>query len=277
MKYIIISSLIMVSIFDMACADLDGFLFNPKEIESYELPDNDIPEAFLTQVTFESNGNTLYGYWVASEGGRPGITILYCHGNKHNIDEYWDRIMYLHDMGVNVFIFDYSGYGLSEGTNSEESLLANGDAALDYVLSRSEVTADSLVLYGYSLGNVVSIYLAAEKINPLVLIAEAPFASANSLTQGSLLIDVPSLWLTGSNFDNGERIKEINTPFLLLHGDKDDLIRYEDNGRYVFENAPDPKSRVVVEGAKHTNIPEILGVSTYLSILIEWINEVANQ
>ncbi len=94
---------------------------------------------------------------------------------------------------------------------------------------------DSLCFYGYSLGNVASIYLAAQIQNPLCLFSEAPFASANSLTQGSVVLDVQPRWLTDGEFDNEKNIKVINTPFLLFHGEDDDFVRYRDNGKVLYE------------------------------------------
>ncbi|MBN1349751.1 alpha/beta hydrolase [candidate division KSB1 bacterium] len=254
-----------------AC-DLDGFLFNSRELDQYQLPGNTIPDSLLTPVTFKSETYTLYGYWVQSNGQRAGITLLYCHGNKHHLDHYWDRVMWLHRLGINVFVFDYRGFGRSEGETSEAGLYKDGEAALKYVLSRKETNPDSLCFYGYSLGNVVSIYLAAEKFDPLCLFAESPFASANSLTQGSIGLDIPAGWLTEGEFNNAERIKKIKTPFLLLHGTDDDLVRYRDNGRIVFENAPEPKEQIVISGATHTDIPGIMAVDDYLEHICDWID-----
>jgi alpha/beta superfamily hydrolase len=265
-----------LAIFASGCT-LDSFLFNPQRVESYRLPGNVIPLDLIEEVTFQSGGFTLHGIWVRSNGFRPGITILYCHGNKHNIDEYWDRVMLLHELGVNLFIFDYRGFGRSEGKSvSEEGLLADGEAALNYVLSRPEVIPDSVGYYGYSLGAVVAIYLAAARRDPLFLVAESPFASAASLAQGSLNLLLPAGWLTQGRFDNAERVKRIRTHFLLLHGSRDDLVRFRDNGRVVWENAPEPKRLVLVEGARHDDVPQTLGLDKYLSALALWINRAAS-
>lgn len=250
---------------------MDEFLFNEKKISKYELPGNNIPDSLITQIVFNSGGNKLYGYWISSGSRLYDLTILYCHGNKYNIDNYWDRVMYLHQLGVNVFIFDYRGFGLSEGTSSEEGLHQDGIAALNLITTKYNVKKEQLCLYGYSLGNVVSIYLAAEIVTPKCLIAEAPFASANSLTQASLIIDIPGGWLTTGKFDNAEEIKNIKTPFLLLHGEQDDFVRFRDNGRIVFNNAPLPKTLKLIPGAVHTNIPEIFGIENYISLLKQFI------
>ena len=272
MHYFIISSIVIMAIFFPGCMSMDAFLFNNSAKDSYELPGNTIADSLINEVKLDSDGYTLYGYWIESSGERVGITILYCHGNKDNIDEYWDRVMLLHKLGANIFIFDYRGFGRSEGETSEEGLYADGEVALDYVLSTQGVSPDSLCIYGYSLGNVVSIYLTARIAPPLCLIAEAPFASANSLTQSAITIDIPPLWLTDGEFDNAEKIRDIECPLLLFHGDSDDMVRYRDNGRIVFENAPEPKSLAFIEGANHDDIPDIMGSDNYLSRIEELIN-----
>ncbi|MBN2009607.1 alpha/beta hydrolase [candidate division KSB1 bacterium] len=254
----------------LTSCSLDANLFNAKETSAYKLPGNTIPDSLIEAVTFSSQGNKLYGFWVRSSGAHPDVTILYCHGNKYNIDEYWDRVMDLHQLGTNILIYDYRGYGKSEATSSESGLYADARAALQYTLGRT-IAADSLVIYGYSLGNVASIYLAATQTTPYTLIAEAPFASANSLTQGSTVLDIPALWLTDGSFDNASKIKNIKCPFLLLHGEADEFVRFRDNGKVIFENAPDPKKLVLIKDANHTDIPETMGVNTYLETLKAWI------
>ncbi len=261
---------IIISLILVSCS-LDAFLFNTEEFSEYTFPANTIQESLIEAVTFTSEGNTIYGFWVGSNGSRPGLTILYCHGNKHHIDEYWDRVMYLHELGGNVFIFDYRGYGKSEGKPSNEGMHADATAALNFIMQQKQVLADSLVIYGFSLGNVASIYLTATQITPYTLIAEAPFASINSLTQGSTVLDIPAFWLTEGNFDNAENIKKIECPLLLIHGEDDDFVRYRDNGKVVFQNAPTQKKLVLVPKAGHSDIPEVMGETAYLETLRKWL------
>jgi uncharacterized protein len=251
------------------CMSLDGFLFNTEKLTGYKLPGNTIPDSLIRQETFTSAGNTLYGYWVKNNSGRPGVTVLYCHGNKHSIDDYWDRVMFLHDLGVNVFVFDYRGFGMSGGTSSEQGLREDADAALAFIKADTALfrNSDTLCVYGYSLGCYPAIYLAGlANTGARWLIAESPFASSNSLTQSGLGgLDIPETWLTDGDFNNAENIKKITCPLLLFHGEIDDFVRYRDNGKIVFENAPDrPKVLVLVPGAVHTNVPQTLGEAVYL-------------
>jgi fermentation-respiration switch protein FrsA (DUF1100 family) len=187
------------------------------------------------------------------------------------MDAYWDRVEFLRRLGGNIFIFDYRGFGMSEGESSQEGMYADADAALAYVQSRG-VQADSLVLYGFSLGNVASIHLAANRITPRCLIAESPFASSTSLTQGGIGLDFPARWLTDGTFNNAETIRKVHVPLLLLHGLDDDFVRYRDNGAIVFENANQPKKLITVKGANHTDVPQTMGVDQYLTELQTWID-----
>jgi len=265
------SVLFLSAVLLLLCAcELDGFLFNAKQIDRYTLPNNTIPDSLIHPVTFTSGGHRLHGFYVHASDPQNRLTLLYCHGNKHNIDHYWDRVMLLHKLG-HVLVFDYRGFGLSEGEPSESGLLRDGEAALRWLLEQIGPAPDSLLLYGFSLGNVVSIHLAAEVIRPLGLIAEAPFASANSLTQGSLAMDLPPGWLTDGEFDNAGAIKKISTPLLLIHGEDDDFVRYRDNGRVLFNNAPAPKTLLLVPDAGHSDIPNVLGGALYLEKLKAWI------
>jgi alpha-beta hydrolase superfamily lysophospholipase len=268
MKHLIY--LLLLAVMLSACADMDSFLFNTEKLDHYSPPAT-IPDSLLEPVTLTSGGLKLYGYWIRSDGSRPGLTILYCHGNKHNMDAYWDRIEFLRRLGCNIFTFDYRGFGMSEGESSQEGMYADADAALEHVMGRG-VTSDSLVLYGYSLGNVASIHLAANRVTPLCLIAESPFASSTSLAQGATVLDFPARWLTDGTYDNAETIRRVHVPLLLLHGTDDDFVRYRDNGKIVFENANEPKKLIPVEGADHTNVPQTMGVEQYLTELKSWIN-----
>ena len=261
--------------FASGCMEMDGFLANEDEIATYQLPGNTIPMELIEAVELDSEGNTLHGFWIAAPE-QPAVTILYFQGNKHNLDEYWDRIMYLHEIGVNLFIADYRGFGRSEGTFSEEGMQADARTALAHVAQRPEVDPARLGLYGFSLGNVNSIYLAAEVFrDPMFLIAEAPFAAANALIQGAVNLPMPAGWLTQGRFDNADRIRRIEAPLLLLHGEDDDFVRYRDNGRVVFQNAPEPKTLVLVPSAGHSDIPETMGVEAYQTLIADWIADLS--
>ena len=117
-------------IFLLSCFTLDSFLFEPTKVDDYFRPaDMDpawhfrdtIPDTLIQSVELESQGNKIYGFFVKSNGNdsiKNQVTIIYCHGKGENINRYWGRVEYLWEMGYKVFIFDYQGYGKSEGSPS---------------------------------------------------------------------------------------------------------------------------------------------------------------
>lgn len=269
MKAHVLATLCIVLSTMLAACDMDSFLFNTEELDRYH-PPSSIPGSALEQLTFKSGEHTLYGFWIKSDGRRPGSTIIYCHGNKHNMDEYWDRIEFLRALGMNIFTFDYRGFGLSEGTSTQDGMYADAEAALSLVQARG-YDGDSLVLYGYSLGNVASIHLASMMVRPRALVVESGFASSTSLVQGATVLDFQARWLTDGTFDNAAAIATITAPVLVLHGEEDDFVRFRDNGQVIFDNAGDPKLLVAVPGATHTDVPQKMGVPAYLEIVGDWI------
>jgi hypothetical protein len=249
------------------CAQMDGFLFNTRKLTAYNLSTAVIPESAREFVTLTSQGKKIYGFWVRAAVPNPQVTVLYSHGNKWHIGEYWDRMELFYKAGVNVFIYDYQGFGMSEGQSSEEGLQSDAKAALDYVLSRPETRSTRLVYYGYSLGGYPSVYLAGYVRQPDALISECIFASSEALVQSGTLLDVPGSFLMRGEFNNAENIKRVRCPYYLMHGTEDRFIDINRHGRRIFNNANNPKEFIEVPGAGHSNIPETMGEAQYLSRL----------
>jgi fermentation-respiration switch protein FrsA (DUF1100 family) len=271
MKHSIIGMLLTILLFS-SCS-LDSFLYNQQKLDHYNLSTAVIPESNRRLITFSSEGKTLYGFYVfRTDTLDAGLTVLYCHGNKRSIEEYWNRVELFYQMGLRCLIFDYRGFGMSEGEPTASGLYADGRAALRFVQDSLNVDSAQLVLYGFSLGNVISIDLAAGSVNPYRLIAEAPFASAEALLHNSTPLDVPGGFVIDDNLNNAERVRSIRTPLLLLHGDADDFIPWSSNGRIVYENAPQPKELELVQGANHTDIPWIMGVEYYRNRILRFLS-----
>jgi len=252
------------------CADMDSFLFNTETLDRYHPPLS--IDSLLEPFTIVSGGHTLYAYRMRSNGARPGLCILYLHGNKHHMDEYWDRVEMLGRLGGEVVTFDYRGFGMSEGESSEAGLREDAEQALASIRARG-LSDDSIVVYGFSLGCYPAIHLAGSVLRPRALIIEAPFASATSLVQGGAVLDFPERWLTDGLYDNRSGIGRVTAPVLLLHGLDDDFVRFRDNGRIVFEAAREPKRLVTVAGAVHDNVPSTYGAAAYLELVGDWIDQ----
>jgi len=160
----------------------------------------------------------------------PPITILYSHANAEDLGCIYPWCKYLSkQLRVNIFAYDYTGYGLAkeQGAPNEASCYADIDAAYDFLRVRMGVPANQIVLYGRSLGSGPSCYLASETsaaddedtVGGLIL--HAPFMSVYRIVFES------GCTLLGDQFPNVDYVPNVRTPTLLIHGKKDKVVPVE--------------------------------------------------
>lgn len=240
-----------------------------------------IPETLYQEVELvSSGGNRIYGFLVqpGSDTGRDDVTILYCHGNGHCINRYWGRVELLWEMGYRVFIFDYQGYGKSEGGPTGDACLADGRAALAFLRNRPDVNPDRIVYYGWSLGTFVATYLAADSVTPFGLILESPIASAQALVKEGTVFDIPGSMVTSLELDNESRIARVGVPVLMMAGKDDDVVPPARHARRL-KAAADGHTVVdlyLVEGAGHEDVPYVLGAD-YSRYINSYIDSLARE
>lgn len=228
----------------------------------------DVVVANKQVITFKSDGNTLYGFFLW-HAGRTDPTILYCHGNTKHLDHYWGRTKLLYLTGYNVFVFDYRGFGKSEGTITEEGMLADAYAALDYLTKTEGIAKADILIYGFSIGSVPATELAAnaDMDSCLGLVLEAPVGSAEIYAQDATYISLPASFLTEYKLDNVGNIEDVGSRFLWLHGTEDGMNKVDTHGQAIYDNYTGPKHyKKIVEGAEHSDIPLVLGAdfATYI-------------
>lgn len=200
------------------------------------------------------DGVRLHGWYVP---GRLPTTLLWCHGNAGNISDRLDNIAEIHRrLGLGVFIFDYRGYGQSDGRPTEAGLYRDARAARE-VLLRERVMAERIVYFGRSLGAAVAIDLAVAAPPPVVII-ETPFLSVPAMANRTL---PGSGLLFKTRYDSLKKIGQVRSRLLILHGDADEVVPYE-HGRRLFEAAPQPKVFYTIRGAHH-NDTYIVGGDDY--------------
>jgi hypothetical protein len=213
----------------------------------------------LDEVWFQSgDGTKLFGWYV--ESAATSAVVLWCHGNAGNIINRLENLRELYRIGLSVFIFDYRGYGRSQGSPSEEGLYQDALGAYDYLTRTRMIRPERIVIFGRSLGATVAAEVASHK--PAAgLILESPFPSIEAVAKfhyGGL----PVHWLIGAEFALIDRLPQLSLPKLIIHGDQDDIIPLE-LGRQVFEAAKPPKSFYVIEGAGHNNTYQVGGAAYF--------------
>lgn len=252
------------------CFDLDNNLFNNTKLERYELSTAVIPESLRTQVVLTSQGKKLYGYLIKSVNSGEKNIILYNHGNKDHLQFYWDRAELFYKMGFNVFIYDYQGYGMSEGESTEEGIYSDANAAYNFVRSQG-YNDGQITVYGFSLGGAPATHLASNIFTPRRLILESTFASTSTLTQSGTLLDLPSSFFMRGEYNNAEKIRYVTSPLLIMHGVDDKFIDIDKNGKVIYNNANDPKQFIRVPNADHSDVPWKMGEAEYISTVKNFV------
>ena len=229
---------------------------------------------YFQDVSFAaSDGTRLHGWFVP---GRGDDTLLWFHGNAGNIGHRSDFLMLFNrHIDANIFIFDYRGYGRSEGKPSERGMYSDAEAALEYLRSRGDVDMDRLILFGRSLGCAVAVEMATRHPYKAVIL-ESPFTSLEAIAKiarpkpfAFLPLHKVVMWLLQSRFDSLSKIHGVQGPLLILHGANDDIIAI-DMARELFEAAVDPKVFYEIAGAGH-NDTYLIGGEDYFAVLREFI------
>jgi len=205
-------------------------------------------------VWFDSkDGTRLFGWWVpahsrasAADGVADDLpsTILHVHGNAGNIESHFWFSEHLPRAGFNVFIFDFRGYGQSEGSTwSRDRLIDDTEAALDYVLSRSDVDRDRIAMYGHSLGGSIGLNVMTRRREIRTAVIESAFTSWRDEAACALGGDPPG-WLArllawvfiSDRHRPDEAIALIDRPILILHGTADSIVPVS-HGRRLADRA----------------------------------------
>ncbi len=193
----------------------------------------------------------VHGWFLPSPRGA-SATVLVCHGNAGNISGRLDRALAFHGLGLDVFLFDYRGFGKSVGRPSEEGTYEDGVAARAYLVDGRRIPPKNLVLFGESLGAAVAIELALRS-EADALVLEAPFTSIPDMTRVAYPFLAPLIPWVRTRYDNLEKIPRIALPLLILHGRRDPVVPFG-QGMALFQAAREPKTFVAFENAGHADL-----------------------
>ena len=258
---------ILVSIMLSSCASPIGlrlgWIDDPIVYQPSRVMEDDLQTLALVaheEANFNSaDGTKLHGWYCPVEN--PKAVVLFAHGNAGNLS---DRVPLLRawtkQLGVTVMIFDYRGYGKSEGTPSEQGLLADARAARKWLATRANIAESEIVLYGRSLGGGVMVDLAA-KDGAKALVLESTFTSLPDVANDAFPI-TPVGFLMRNKFRSIDKIGTYRGPLWIAHGNVDKVIPFE-HGQKLFEAANEPKEFVPIAGAGHNTPPS----NAYLKLL----------
>ena len=248
-------AVVLAGIVMTACT---GVFFQPHRI-LVATPDN-LGLAYQ-EIPFKTrDGLELLGWFMPAQGAALG-TVLQLHGNAENISTHFASLAWMPERGFNVFIFDYRGYGASEGEPTLAGTQIDIDAAIDALLARNDIDKGHIVMYGQSLGGALAAYYVAHSPNRdrlRALVLESAFSDYVEIAREKFAdhwLTWPFQWLPKLTVDDRfsplpgmARISPL--PLLILHGDQDEIVPVH-HGRLLYEAALEPKQLWIVPGAGH--------------------------
>ncbi len=205
-----------------------------------------------------ADGVDLHGWWIAHP--KATGTLLYCHGSSGSIAHRVGVFRQLGKLRLNVFAFDYRGYGRSSGVPSERGLYADVRAAYDHLVGPRSRAAEEILLFGHSLGGAVAIDAARDR-RAAGLVVQSSFTDLREMAR-ALYPQIPLHWITRNEFRSIGKVAELELPKLFIHGTEDGTVPVE-VGRRLYEAAAEPKELYLVERAGHNDV-HLHGGSAYV-------------
>ena len=191
----------------------------------------------IEKVKIQTADNIELLGWYHEKNLKDYKTLVYFHGNAGSLENRIHKLNHFQDMNINFLIIAWRGFNGNKGKPSERGLYVDGKSAIDW-LKKKGVDEKNLILYGESLGTGVATHLAQNK-NYAGVILETPFTSMVDAAK-NFYPYIPINLLLKDKFENFKKVKNINTPILVMHGEVDQIVPFS-MGKKIYEIANNPK------------------------------------
>jgi fermentation-respiration switch protein FrsA (DUF1100 family) len=239
-----------------------------------------------------SDGVLLHGWFLPADHGARAHdasraargTVVHFHGNAENITAHLALVEWLPRRGFNLLMFDYRGYGESQGRVSRAGTIRDGHAALDYALSRPDVDPQRVFAFGQSLGGAVAVVVAAERPEFRAVVVESAFGRYRGIAachlRRTMRWEAPARWLAGSLISGGHDPIDVvgriaPRPLLVLTAERD-AICLPELGRELYEAAGEPREYRLIADAGHLELSTVGGTALHQEIC-DWLERAAEN
>lgn len=210
----------------------------------------DKPDACIQDLTLQTADGAMHAWYCPAE--KPDAVMLLCHGNAGNLSIRGGGMLdYRRRFNASIMVFDYPGYGLSEGRPTEDGCYAAADAAYDWLVREKGFKPEQIILYGESLGGGVAVELASRRtVSALILVntfANLPEVAARQYPW------LPVTLLMRNRFDSEGKIGRCPAPIFLTHGTTDRLIP-PDHSQRLLDQITAPRECLLREGKGHEDL-----------------------
>jgi fermentation-respiration switch protein FrsA (DUF1100 family) len=259
--YVLMSPLVLMPVYNtmLFFPTKDGF-YDTKAIDGVACENVYFPSA---------NGKNLHAWMFALPGATK--TMLVSHGNGGNLTYRQGLVSLLLQAGASVLVYDYQGYGKSEGRPSVAGICADGMAAYNYLTEKRNIAPKDIIIFGESIGTGVACYIASQK--PCAgIILQSPYTSMPAIAREKmpLMRLYPDFLMPSPKLDNLSVLEQAHPPLLLIHGAKDEIIPVA-HSEQLFKQALDPKRFIRMPDAGHNDIYTV-DSDQYESALKEFVH-----
>lgn len=200
-------------------------------------------------------------------------TMLYLCGVGRNMGDYnyLARVSAFRQLGFSVLVFDYRGYGLSQGSFPNElQVYQDSQAAWNYLREIRRIPAEQIVIYGESLGGAIALDLAIKHADAGGLIMQSSFTSMAEVIQHRKLLQIfPINLLLTEKFNSLAKMRSLHIPVLFLHGQADSVVPFE-MSQQLYNAASEPKQLSLIPDADHVRIYQP-GNHSYLKAIQQFV------
>ncbi|MGE5297348.1 MAG: alpha/beta hydrolase [Solirubrobacterales bacterium] len=211
------------------------------------------------------DGVKLAGWHIPADDAR--FTVLFCHGNGGNLMHTLDAVGLFREMGLSCMVFDYRGYGDSEGKPTEAGTYLDARAAFDWLTQVKGVPAERIIVCGRSLGGAIAAHLAAE-VQPAALAMEGAFTSYPDIG-AHFYPYMPVRLFARYRYDTLASVKQVRCPVLVVHSKDDELVPPA-FGRRLFEAAGEPRQFAEISGSHNEGF--LLSSDVYRAAWTRWLD-----
>ncbi len=191
----------------------------------------------VEEVKIPTSDNILLNGWFHKKDIKNYKTIIYFHGNAGTLDDRIHKLNHFKDIDINFLIIAWRGFSGNAGKPTEKGLYIDGQSALNWILKQG-VKEENIILYGESLGTGIATEIAQNK-NYAGVILETPFTSMTATAQ-KFYPYIPVSLLLKDRYENEKKVKNIDIPILIMHGEKDNIVPFS-MGKKIFKIANEPK------------------------------------
>jgi uncharacterized protein len=229
-------------------------------------------EELFFSCTGHADSPQLNG-WLYVQPGAKSI-VLFNHGNRGNVENSIPRLESILACGASVFVYDYRGFGRSDGKPTVSGVIDDASTAFDYLVKTKGYSPANIVLYGESLGSCIAIELARRrKCAGIVIQSGCTSAEALCKEQAPIMSAYPSFLFFRPSLDNVSFLRGKHPPLLIVAGKKDEIVSVEHSLR-LYKNATPPARLLILPNSYHSNFQADLklyddGLASFLSSGLE--------